>query len=173
VRRYLLTLPVAAVAFMGLAVVDERETFLAAWGFGGPAPASTAPTAASAEAEAAVRAFNAALESGYAEGSAAPLAGARVSPDVLRAVEAELSHPLTGAASRGLRLLGLSFVQVEPAGEGGWTLTTEETWGRPDSPGAGAPSRLRFRYRLGPSGEGLRIEEMTPVLPEPVDATDR
>jgi hypothetical protein len=88
-------------------------------------------------------------------------------------VEAELAHPATGAASRGLRLLGLSFVQVEPAGEGGWSLTTEETWGRPDSGGADALSRLRFHYRLGPSGEGLRIEEMTPVLPEPVDATGR
>lgn len=172
-RRFLLTLPLAAIAFMGIAIVDERETFLAAWGLGAPEPPATPATAAPAEAEEAVRAFNALLEQCYAAGSAAPLGGARVSPDVLRGVEAELSHPAAGAASRGLRLLRLALVQVEPAGEGAWSLTTEETWGGPAPGSARIASRLRFRYRLATSGEGLRIEEMTPVLPEPVDATDR
>jgi hypothetical protein len=171
VRRWLLTLPLAAIAFVALAIVDERETFLAAWGFGGPAPTSTAPTAASAEAEAAVRAFNTALERCYAEGSAAPLAGVRVAPDVRHAVEGELAHAASRAAARGLRLQGLSFVQVEPTGESAWSLTTEETWGHPE-PGT-ARSRLRFRYRVVLSAGGPTLEDVTAVLPEPVDAKAR
>ncbi len=158
---------------MGLAIVDERETFLAAWGLRGATPAPTAATAESVAAEEAVRAFNGALERCYADGSTLPLEGTRVSSDVFRAVEAELSHPVAGPASRALRLMRLAFVRVEPSGDGGWSLTTAETWGWPEPAPARVASRLRFRYRLASSGGGLRIEEMTPVLPEPVDATDR
>ena len=158
---------------MALAILDERDTFLAAWGLGGPASPPAGAKAASAEAEDAVRTFNATLERCYTEGSTAPLEGARVSSDVLRAVAAELAHPVAGPASRALRLTRLAFVRVEPSGDGGWSLTTEEVWGWPAASPARTASRLRFRYRLAPAGDGLRVEEMTPVLPEPVDAAAR
>lgn len=170
-RRYLLTLPIAAAAFMGLAILDQRETFLAAWGFSAGAPVTTGPTQASAEAEETVRAFNRVLERCYADLSVMPLRGERVAPELVRFLEAEISHPEAGGAARGMRLTKLSFVQVEPAAAGGWSLTTDETWGWDDP--ARRPSRLRFRYRLAAAGGGLRVEEMTPVLPEPAVAAAR
>lgn len=166
VRNYLLSLPLAALAFVALAVVEESQAFLPALGLG-VAPPSSLPPEASSEAEQAVRRFNAALERAYAQGSAAPLGTGAASPSLQAALEAELSHAATGPATKGLALDVFMVLDAEPDREGGWEVTTEETWA--SSPIEGKTrARLRFRYRLAREARGLRVDEMIPLLPEPV-----
>ena len=166
IGRYLLTLPVAAVAFIGIAVLDERETFLAAWW---PARAALAAVEGSGRdsgrAIEAVRTFGAALERAYGLGSPEPLKGVSMAAALRAELAAELSDPRLRPFCAGLALTDLTAVQLEPSGAGGWRVITGETW---SGPGEAGRHRLRFRYTLSPEGKGFRIDEMTPVLPEPV-----
>lgn len=166
VRRYLASLAVAALAFMALAILDQRETFLGALLPGRSAPEAGAAPDQAAEADravGAVRAFNAAVGEAYVRRSSAPLEGVAMSDAVRAELELEIGDRVAGPAATGLRLTDLEVLRVEPAG-GAWQVTTDETWS-----GAGVTSRhrLRFRYRLVPAGERLRVEEITPILPEP------
>lgn len=171
VARYLVALPVAALAFMALAILDQRETFLSA--FGSPAlapPAASGPTPESDRAVAAVRELAAALEEAYRDGSVGPLARVAIAPPLRAELDLELGDPRLRQASAGLELGDFELLSVEPVGDGGWQVTTDETWSAADGK---SRHRLRFRYALSARAAGLRIDEMLPILPEPVRASGR
>ena len=156
--RYAAVAGLFAVAFVALAMADEWAIFRDAW-FSpprGPERSESAP-----EAERAVRALAAAIDRAYRGGPAAldaAPAGAALLAD-LRAEIAFARRPGAGTPE-GLRRLDVLAARPEPGGA--WRVATEETWAF-----GGADSRLRFSYRVAPDGADLRVEEATPVLPEP------
>ncbi|HEU5250192.1 MAG TPA: hypothetical protein VFW15_09405, partial [Thermoanaerobaculia bacterium] len=133
--------------------------------------ASAGPARAQVEAdvpaERAVLEFVAALEEAYRIGRVAPLEALPLSPLVREEIASELSHPVTRAASAGLTLRRLEVLRIESRPPEGWEVSTDETWVVP----GGARSRLRFRYRLGRDGDVFRVNQMTPLMPEPVSET--
>ena len=167
VRRYAAAIGVAAAGFLALSMVDQRDVFLSAWGLA-PGPA-VVKSGEGAPAEHAVRGFLGALEAAYGAGDAASLGTISISEPLREEVASELAHPLTRAASAGLVLSRLEVLRVEPRPPAGGEVATDETWTSP----TGRRSRLRFRYRLATDGEGLRVNEMTPLLPEPVSEPRR
>lgn len=169
VRRYLVALPVAALTFMALAVLDERETFLSALRPPSPpAPVAAGPSAESDRAVEAVRAFARALETAYRDGSSEPLAPLALSPELRAELALELGDARLRPATAGLALRNFELLAVEPAGEGAWQVTTDETW---MGAAGGKRHRLRFRYALAGLAGDLRIDGMVPMLPEPGLAT--
>jgi hypothetical protein len=158
VRSYAGTLLVATVAFLGIGIVDQRDYFLRTWGFRSDARPADAE---GLRAEGAVRAFLAALQAAYRTSTAAPLEPVALAPGLRQEIAAELAHPAAHGGSAGLALTSLDVLRVEPLPRSGFEVTTDETWTSP----AGRDSRIRYRYRVG---QDLRIDEMTPLLPEPV-----
>lgn len=169
VGRYTVASVVAAVAFMTLAIVDQRDTFLAAWGFrASPSPRARMSASDAEAVGAAVRAFVAALEATYRAGSAAPLAAVATSTPLRDEIAAELADPVARDEARGLALARLEILAVEPIGaDGSWQVLTEETW---SAPGRASRSRLRFRYSLSPGVGRYRVDQMDTIPPEPTRA---
>ena len=166
VRRYLLAVPVGALLFMALSLVVERETFFSLFKMFDP-PASPDP-AASRPAQALVERCNRAIEAAYRQGGPSPLGQVPMAAELRE----ELARAVTYARARReppLRLASQAFIRVEPLpGGAGWTLETDEVWVWDAAQGTPAGrSRLRFRFRLAEAGGSLRLEEMTPILPEP------
>lgn len=166
-RRYLLVVPLAALLFIALAMIEQRDTFLPAIGL---ARAPTADLVAGADAArtarlgAAVTALNRAYAAASAAGTPGPLAGAPIAAALRR----ELVAALGVARARGelpARLASSRLIGVAPADGGRWSLTTEETW-RGGTAARPWRSTLRFSYRLTEEGGGARIEEIRPATVE-------
>ena len=164
VGAYVATLLAAAVGFMALSILDQKDLFFTAWGFTtAPAPAPVAVADGSA-AKAAVRQLNSALETAQTRGDSSALDSVPLSP----ALRGELLDAVSRGGGSDLALAEFEILRLEPRPLSGWEVTTDETW-----KSAGSRSRLRFRYRLSQSDRVLRIDEMTPLLPEPVSAKSR
>jgi hypothetical protein len=169
VRAYLLTIPVAVLLFLGVALADQPDTLLSL--LPRKAPVSVQPEAPTPQSQAAValvEAFNASLAAAYEAASPEPLRRISISSELQAQIVQELEL---------LKTLGLpapkpgagSVLQVEPTSQGGWEVTTEESW----SAAGGLASRLRYRYGLVPEGGRTVISSMDPILPEPVREADR
>jgi hypothetical protein len=167
VARFLLTLPAAALAFIAIAILDQRETFLSAWGITPPAPAVAKSTPGSEQALAAIGAFNRAMERAYRLGSAQALAEVSLGGELRSRLTEEFSYLPALARASGMELSDFKVISVEPSGAGGWRVTTDETWAAAN---ATRRNRLRFRYVLLAAGGAPRIDDITPILPEPVRA---
>jgi len=164
VAPYLASALVAAVAFMLLAILDQRETFLPLFGLG--PSADEVPALSSTEraaAETAVQSFLAALSRAYADGSKAALPEEAVATPLRESIALDLAF----AAGRHEPPLALSELTVRSvvATPPGFSVETEELWAEPA--GNVRPSRLRYRYVLSRVGGRLIVDEMSVLLPEP------
>lgn len=161
-------LPLFALLFIGLSMLDQRETFAPLLGLSPEASAPAGPEAdlaRGAAAERTVRDYNAALAESQRTG--APGALTTLAAPVLTAeLGAELSFS-RGQRDPPLELIRLEVLSVEPApgAPGSFTVLTDESWAAAEP--AGKSSRLRFRYTVAPAAGELRVEAAVPVLPEP------
>jgi len=172
VARYFIALPVAAVLFMALAIVDEREVFLSA--LGEPQrPAAPVEETSNPEAEravAAVRGLAAAVQAAYRDGSSKPLTAVALAPELRAELELEVAPRDGRERVSELALNEFELLSVEPGGDGSWSVTTDETW---VASGGGERHRLRFRYRIAENAGTFRVDEMVPILPEIERAANR
>jgi len=155
IGRYLLTVPIAVGLFLVLAIIEEHEVFFPPERPQAPGKEATAPV------ERVVRDLAAAIEAGYAGGS---VPEAIVSPELGAEIAAEFEFARR-RSDPPLRLSRLEVLRVDPAGDGKYTVTTDETWTDGDGEQA---SHLRWRYRVGGSSP-RRVEEMVPLIPRPGD----
>ncbi|MBI5527433.1 MAG: hypothetical protein HY897_13955 [Deltaproteobacteria bacterium] len=164
-------MPAAVLAFMAIAVMDQREVFLPLAGLGPEAaPAPSRPEAAAA-AERLVRGYNAAIEAAGPGGGADRLDAVALSGDLRSATRRELAFARTLPGVCPLRSAAFAVRLLDPLPSGGFTVETDETWTPDCPPGVSSPrpSRLRHRYTII-DRNGLRIEQAVPVPPDPVDA---
>ncbi|MBW2733960.1 MAG: hypothetical protein JRH20_16350 [Deltaproteobacteria bacterium] len=167
VRRYLLTLLVAMLLFIGLSMLQQQEAFLPLFGVGRDqamkAGHKPADMAGEHKAKEIVIRFNSALQAAYRTGSTANLPASDMvkmqTAQVVQFSKNRKEPPPTLKAQRIIRV-----TSIPPAD---WTVISEELWSWAGGVGPASQSRLRYRYTLVPTAKGLRVEEMKPMLPEP------
>ncbi len=171
--RYVVAVPLAALLFVAVAVIQEKETFLPLLGLGASAPAAAGALAPESERQARqlVDRLNRQLQGCYAAGDAGALSALPLAAGLLARLQLELRFALAQGEPPP-RLEALEVLQVASTSHHGWSVTTDETWawGSPGSAGA-YRRRLRLRYDLAAQERGgLLVEEITPLLPDPARA---